>query len=66
MQADQWQYLQRNSLLPLLKINFLYDPPNAENKAPLNFHLTNREKYNIEKEIMSKENKKSFAEIAKQ
>ena len=62
-QNDMANYFVSNSGYPIQKITFQYIPHKEENKAALNFHLTKREKQDIEASIQSKHNMEGFRKV---
>ena len=63
VQNDVLSYYIRHTKLPIKKIVFQYAAANEENKAALNFHLTQREKKDILSSPMSAFNQESFRRI---
>ncbi|RYY38574.1 MAG: patatin-like phospholipase family protein [Chitinophagaceae bacterium] len=59
-QGDMAAYYLGTSRFPIHRISFQYIPDKQENKAALNFHLTRREKKDIEASIGSKANREAF------
>ena len=62
-QNDMANYYVSNSGYPIQKITFQYIPHKEENKAALNFHLTKREKQDIEASIQSTHNMQGFRKV---
>jgi hypothetical protein len=62
-QNDMLSYYAETSHHNVRKIVFQYASSSAENKAALNFHLTQREKKDILASVSSAENKKSFQRV---
>lgn len=59
-QSDMENYFISNSGYPIHKITFQYIPNKEENKAALSFHLSQREKLDIEASLDSKHNRENF------
>ncbi|HYK57365.1 MAG TPA: patatin-like phospholipase family protein, partial [Flavisolibacter sp.] len=62
-QSDMATYFISNSGFPIHKISFQYIPKKEEDKAALNFHLTQREKLDIHASLSSKYNVESFTKV---
>jgi len=62
-QNDMTSYFVSNSGYPIQKITFQYIPDKKENKASLNFHLTQREKRDIAASLNSKHNQEGFIKL---
>jgi hypothetical protein len=62
-QNDMVSYFTSNSGLPVHKVVFQYASNKEENKAALNFHLTQREKQDIATSLGSKNNSESFTKV---
>jgi hypothetical protein len=62
-QSDMATYFVTNSGFPIHKISFQYIPKTEEDKAALNFHLTQREKLDIHSSLSSKYNVESFTKV---
>lgn len=62
-QNDMLSYYITNSGTKVYKIAFQYAADKEENKAALNFHLTQREEKDIVSSILSPMNQKSFKEL---
>ncbi|RYY96577.1 MAG: patatin-like phospholipase family protein [Chitinophagaceae bacterium] len=62
-QGDMAAYFLGTSRFPIHRISFQYIPDKKENKAALNFHLTRREKLDIEASIGSQANTRSFDHV---
>ncbi len=62
-QSDMATYFVSNSGFPIHKISFQYIPKKEEDKAALNFHLTQREKLDIHASLSSKYNVESFTKV---
>lgn len=64
-QNDMLSYYAETGRHHIRKIIFQYASDSEENKAALNFHLTQREKKDILASVNSPENKNSFKEVMK-
>jgi hypothetical protein len=64
-QSDMSAYFLSNSKLPIQKIAFQYSPTKEEDKAALNFHLTQREKKDIAVSLNSALNSANFQKVAR-
>jgi hypothetical protein len=64
-QGDMAAYYLGTSRFPIHRISFQYIPKKEENKAALNFHLTRREKKDIEGSIGSTANRQAFEGVLK-
>jgi hypothetical protein len=64
-QNDMLSYYSTQSGNPIYKTVFQYAADNEENKAALNFHLTNREEKDIMSSVHSAWNQKSFQQITR-
>jgi hypothetical protein len=62
-QNDMTNYFISNSGYPIQKITFQYIPSKEENKAALNFHLSKREKQDIEASLHSAYNREGFKKM---
>jgi hypothetical protein len=62
-QSDMSSYFVGNHKFPVQKIAFQYTPYKEENKATLNFHLTQREKKDITSSLDGKGNKESLEKV---
>jgi hypothetical protein len=62
-QGDMENYFISNSGYPIHKISFQYIPRSEENKAALSFHLSEREKQDIDASMNSKHNQEGFSRI---
>jgi hypothetical protein len=62
-QSDMSNYFMSNSGYPIHKITFQYIPKKEENKAALNFHLSQREKLDIAESLNSPHNQESFSKL---
>ncbi|HEV7622161.1 MAG TPA: patatin-like phospholipase family protein [Flavisolibacter sp.] len=62
-QADMSNYFVDNSGYPIHKITFQYLPNKEENKAALNFHLSQLEKIDIGASLDSKHNQETFSKV---
>jgi len=62
-QGDMATYFISNSGYPIHKIDFQYIPDKEENKATLNFHLSQLEKLDIEASLNSKHNQDNFDKL---
>lgn len=62
-QGDMANYFMSNSGYPIHKITFQYIPDKEENKATLNFHLSQLEKLDIEASLNSKHNQDNFEKL---
>ena len=62
-QGDMEHYFMTGTGYPIHKITFQYIPNNEENKAALSFHLSNREKRDIEASLESPHNRESFNQV---
>ncbi|HEY0058168.1 MAG TPA: patatin-like phospholipase family protein [Flavisolibacter sp.] len=64
-QNDMSSYLLNNSTLKVQTVALQYIPSKVENKAALNFHLSEREKRDIGASMNSKTNREHLATIAR-
>ena len=64
-QSDMSAYFLSNSKLTIQKIAFQYTPTKEEDKAALNFHLTQREKKDIAVSLNSALNSENFQKVAR-
>jgi hypothetical protein len=64
-QSDMSAYFLSNSKLSIQKISFQYTPTKVEEKAALNFHLTQREKKDIAVSLNSALNSENFQKVAR-
>ena len=62
-QSDMSAYFLSNSKLPIQRISFQYVPSKEEDKAALNFHLTQREKKDIAVSLNSALNSENFRKV---
>jgi hypothetical protein len=62
-QSDMENYFVNNSGYPIHKLTFQYIPNKEENKAALSFHLSEREKRDIQSSLNSKHNQQNFNRI---
>ncbi|MDB5197740.1 MAG: hypothetical protein JWP88_2111 [Flaviaesturariibacter sp.] len=62
-QTDLASSYLNNAPFPLHKVSFQYIPDNEKNKAALSFHLSQREKKDIEASIHSKTNVTGFTNV---
>jgi len=62
-QNDMATYFVSNTGYPIQKVTFQYIPSKEENKAALNFHLSKREKRDIEASLESSYNQQSFRKL---
>jgi hypothetical protein len=62
-QGDMSTYFMDNNGFPIHKITFQYIPKKEEDKAALNFHLTQREKLDIAASLGSAYNVESFDKL---
>jgi hypothetical protein len=62
-QTDMATYFMSNSDYPIHKATFQYIPNKEENKAALNFHLSKREKRDIEASLGSRHNMEQFRKV---
>jgi hypothetical protein len=62
-QTDMMTYYLGNKRFPVHKLSFQYIPKKEENKAALNFHLTQREKLDIAASLSSTYNKETFYKL---
>ncbi len=62
-QSDMATYFVSNSGYPIHRVTFQYIPDKEENKAALNFHLSQREKRDITASLRSKHNQQGFKKI---
>lgn len=62
-QEDELSYLQNTFGSKLHRVSFMYVPQNAEGEAPLNFHLTAREKKEVSASLLRKNNTKALQQI---
>jgi hypothetical protein len=63
-QNDMASYFIGNSDFPVQQLTFQYIPGKEEDKAALNFHLTQREKRDIAASLNSQENALNFGKVA--
>lgn len=59
-QGDMASYYLGSSRFPIHRVSFQYIPSKQEDKAALNFHLTRREKIDIEASLKSPANRQAF------
>ncbi|RYY85403.1 MAG: patatin-like phospholipase family protein, partial [Chitinophagaceae bacterium] len=64
-QGDMAAYYLGTSRFPIHRVSFQYIPDKQENKAALNFHLTRREKKDIEASLGSPTNRSAFEGITR-
>ncbi|HEY1112800.1 MAG TPA: patatin-like phospholipase family protein [Chitinophagaceae bacterium] len=64
-QSDMAAYYLANSKLPIQRISFQYITAKEEDKAALNFHLTQREKKDIAVSLNSGVNVENFEKVSK-
>lgn len=64
-QSDMAAYYLANSKLPIQRISFQYITAKEEDKAALNFHLTQREKKDIATSLNSGVNTESFLQVSR-
>jgi len=62
-QSDMENYFVSNSGYPIHKISFQYIPRSEENKAALSFHLSERERLDINASLNSKHNQEGFKKV---
>lgn len=62
-QSDMATYFVSNSGYPIHRVTFQYIPDKEENKAALNFHLSQREKRDITASLKSKHNQQGFSKV---
>ena len=62
-QSDMSNYFMGYKKYPIHKITFQYIPNKEENKAALSFHLSEREKRDIEASLNSRHNQENFNRI---
>ncbi len=62
-QSDMVSYFMDNKEFPVYSLNFQYIPKKEENKAALNFHLTQREKLDIAASLSSSYNLENFKKV---
>jgi hypothetical protein len=62
-QSDMVSYYLDNKNFPIHKLSFQYIPKKEENKAALNFHLTQREKIDIAASLSSSYNVENFQKV---
>jgi hypothetical protein len=62
-QSDMENYFVSNSGYPIHKISFQYIPRSEENKAALSFHLSERERQDINASLNSKHNQEGFKRL---
>lgn len=62
-QSDMATYFVSNSGYPIHRVTFQYIPDKEENKAALNFHLSQREKRDITASLKSKHNQQGFQKV---
>ncbi|WP_158512996.1 patatin-like phospholipase family protein [Flavisolibacter tropicus] len=63
-QSDMASYLIGNSNFSIQQLTFQYIPGKEEDKAALNFHLTQREKQDIGASLNSQQNAQNFGKVA--
>ncbi len=63
-QSDMFSYFYTGNTFQVRKLSFQYIPDKEENKAALNFHLTQREKKDIAASLYSKSNSKNLHTLA--
>ncbi|MEI6947963.1 hypothetical protein V9K67_12270 [Paraflavisolibacter sp. H34] len=63
-QTDMFAYFAHDNGFPVYRAVLQYISENEENKAALNFHLTQREKHDIRESLNSPVNAKTFEKIA--
>ena len=63
-QSDMENYFMNKTGYPIHKLTFQYIPNNEENKAALSFHLSEREKLDIEASLDSKHNQENFIRVS--
>jgi hypothetical protein len=62
-QSDMENYFVSNSGYPIHKVSFQYIPRSEETKAALSFHLSEREKQDLNASLSSKHNQESFRRL---
>ncbi|HWJ29804.1 MAG TPA: hypothetical protein VNS32_24915, partial [Flavisolibacter sp.] len=62
-QSDMATYFLSSTGYPIHTLTFQYIPKKEEDKAALNFHLTQREKIDISNSLSSKHNDESFMKV---
>jgi hypothetical protein len=62
-QSDMSSYYVANANFPITNVSFQYTPDKEENKAALNFHLTQREKRDIDASLNSGINQANFTKV---
>jgi hypothetical protein len=62
-QSDMENYFVSNSGYPIHKVSFQYIPRSEETKAALSFHLSEREKQDLNASLSSKHNQESFRRV---
>ena len=62
-QSDMENYFVSNSGYPIHKISFQYIPRSEETKAVLSFHLSERERQDINASLSSKHNQEGFRKV---
>jgi hypothetical protein len=62
-QSDMENYFVNNSGYPIHKLTFQYIPNKEENKAALSFHLSEREKRDIQSSLNSQHNQQNFNRV---
>jgi hypothetical protein len=62
-QSDMSSYFVGNHKFPVQKIAFQYTPYKEENKATLNFHLTQREKLDVGASLKSTLNTENLKKV---
>lgn len=62
-QEDELSYLQNSFGSRLHRVSFMYVPQTAEGEAPLNFHLTAREKKEVSASLLRENNSKALRQI---
>ena len=64
-QDDEISYAQNFLNVPLSRVAFMYIPEKEDNAASLNFHLTAREKIEVQASLKRLNNQKAFEEVRK-
>jgi hypothetical protein len=64
-QTDMATYFMGSTKFPLHKLTFQYIPKKEEDKAALSFHLTRRERLDIQASIYSQHNMQGFDRVMK-
>lgn len=62
-QDDEISYAQNFLTVPLNRVAFMYIPEKEDNAASLNFHLTAREKIEVQSSLKRLNNMKAFEEV---